>query len=319
VPIDPFLEPLLATLPSMPEEIDFRAWRQEGEAMADLLVDQLAEPGPPIKERREVSIPVEGGSIDLVIHRPEADDLLPAHLYLHGGGWVGGTAKQKFVDIVSRERAVGACCVVIAVDYRKAPEHKYPTGLNDCYAALIWVAEHATELGIRPDRITVGGASAGANLAAALTLKARDERGPHITFQLLEAPALDATLSSPSHTTNGAGYGLEETEIDRLLDYYLPSRALRDDPYVSPLLAPDLAGLPPAHIMSAEYDPVRDDGERYAQSLNDAGVPATCTLGHGHIHASPAFTKVMASARVWRDEAVAVLRQAHQTATEGSR
>ncbi len=314
MPIDPFLEPLLATLPSMPEEIDFPTWRREGDAVADSLVEQLAEPGPPIKERREITIPVAGGNIDLVIHQPDTEQPLPAHLYIHGGGWVGGSAKQKFIDIVGQERAVGAGCVVIAVDYRKAPEHKYPTGLNDCYAALIWVAEHADELGIRPDLITVGGGSAGANLSAALALKARDEGGPRIAFQLLEVPALDATLSSASHRTNGTGYGLEETEIERLVDYYLPSRTLLDDPYVSPLLAPDLAGSPPAHIMSAEYDPLRDEGERYAQRLNDAGVPATFTLGHGHIHVSPAFTKVMASARDWRDEAVAVLKLAHHPA-----
>lgn len=314
MPIDPFLEPLLATLPSMPEEIDFPSWRQESDAMADTLVDELAEPGPPIKERREVTITVDGGSIDLVIHTPACDGPLPAHLYIHGGGWVGGTAKQKFIDIVGQERAVGAGCVVIAVDYRKAPEHRFPSGLNDCYAALTWVAEHADEMGIRPDLITVGGGSAGANLAAALTLKTRDERGPQLAFQLLEVPAIDATCSSPSHHRNGIGYGLEEREIERLIDYYLPTRDLVGDPYVSPLLAPDLTGLPPAHIMSAEYDPLSDEGRRYAQALNDAGVAATFSLGHGHIHISPSFTKVMASARAWRDEAVEVLRRAHYPA-----
>ena len=157
MPLDPFLEPLLATLPSMPEDIDFPTWRQESDVMADVLVDQLAEPGPPVKHRREVTIPVEGGALDLVIHPPEGDGPLPAHIYIHGGGWVGGTAKQRFIDIVGQERAVGANCVVIAVDYRKAPEYKYPAGLNDCYAALLWVVENADELDIRPVVITVGG------------------------------------------------------------------------------------------------------------------------------------------------------------------
>jgi len=313
MPLDPFVETLLPSLAPLPEKIDFPAWRAEDEAKAPVLAEQLAQPGPTIKERRQVTIPVDGGTIDLVIHRPIADAPLPAHLYVHGGGWIGGSAKNVFTDILAQERAVGAGCVVVAVDYRKAPEHKFPAGLNDCHAALVWLAEHAHELGIQPDLITVGGGSAGANLAAALTLKARDEGGPRIAFQLLEVPCLDLTLSLPSHRANGTGYGLTTADSTRLADYYLPSRDVIGTPYVSPLLARDLSGLPPAHIMSAEYDPLRDDGERYAQRLNDAGVPATFTLGRGHLHVTPAFTKVMASARAWRDEAVAVLRQAHRS------
>ncbi|PKV95515.1 MULTISPECIES: alpha/beta hydrolase [Amycolatopsis] len=313
MPLDPFAESLLLSLEPLPEQIDFPAFRAKEAAQAAALAQQLAQPGPPIKERREVTIPVDGGTVDLVIHRPIADTRLPAHLYLHGGGWIGGSAKNPFIDILGQERAAGAGCVVIAVDYRKAPEHKYPTELNDCYAALLWTAEHAEEIGIRPDLITVGGGSAGANLAAALTLKVRDEGGPRIAFQLLEVPCVDLTGSLPSHRSNGTGYGLTTADITRLLDYYLPSPEEINAPYVSPLLAPDLSGLPPAHIMSAEYDPLRDDGEAYAQRLNDAGVPATFTLGRGHIHISPPFTKTMASARAWRDEAVAVLRQAHRS------
>lgn len=156
------------------------------------------------------------------------------HLYFHGGGWIGGSAKRSLIDILCAERAVGANCVVVAVNYRKAPEHQFPTGLNDCHAALGWIADNADKLGIRPDLITVGGSSAGANLAAALTLKIRDSGGPQIAFQLLEVPALDATRSLPSHRTHGTGYGLTESDMERLLDYYLPSREYRENPYVSP-------------------------------------------------------------------------------------
>lgn len=319
MPVDPFLEPLIANLPPFPDHVDdWDAFRAQEQAGADTLVDELTEPGPHVKECRTVTIAVDGGTIDLVIYTPVGDGRHPAHLYLHGGGWVSGTIHSPFIDITCRERAAGAGCVVIAVNYRKAPEHKFPVGLHDCHAALIWAVEHADELGIQPGRITIGGGSAGANLAAALALKARDEGGPAIAFQLLEVPALDLTGSLPSHHTHGTGYGLEQKAIKSLVDLYLRSPDQVTNPYASPLLAPDLTKLPPAHIMSAEYDPLRDDGQQYAERLNDAGVPATFTLGQGHIHISPAFTKVMASARTWRDEAIAALKRVNEQANDAT-
>ncbi|MEV7097317.1 alpha/beta hydrolase fold domain-containing protein [Amycolatopsis sp. NPDC051045] len=162
----------------------------------------------------------------------------------------------------------------------------------------------------RCDLITIGGGSAGANLAAALGLKVRDESGSRIAFQLLEVPALDLTLGQPSHQRFATGYGLTLAAAEMCVRYYLASPEEATNPYVSPLL---VSGLPPAHIMSAEYDPLRDDGERYAERLTEAGVPATFSLHHGHIHLSPGFTKVMTAARSWREEAVAVLRRANLT------
>ncbi|WP_371129023.1 alpha/beta hydrolase [Rhodococcoides fascians] len=237
-------------------------------------------------------------------------------MYLHGGGWIGGTIHSDILDIQARERCAGADCVVVLAEYRKAPEHQYPTGLNDSYAALEWIAAHADDIDVRRDVITIGGGSAGANLAAAVTLKARDECGPAIAMQLLEAPALDLTLRSPSMERFGTGYGLTAETVEKLLDYYLSSRDLSTHPYVSPLLAPDLSNLPPAHIMSSEYDPIRDDGERYAERLAEAGVSATFTEQEGHIHISSAFTKVMASAREWRSEVIGVLRSVHEAALD---
>jgi acetyl esterase len=313
MPLDPFLEPLLQTLPPMAEEVDdFPAHRAQEEAATAAYAEQLAEPGPRVDGVSEVSIPLDGAAIDVRIYRPAGVGPHPAHLYVHGGGFTTWTIRNKFVDITCRERCAGAQCVVVSVDYRKAPEHKFPIGLNDVYAAVLWVGEHAAQLDIRPDLITIGGGSAGANLAAAVALKVRDEGGPKLTFQLLEAPPLDLTLSLPSYQTLGTGYGLTLGGIEANVRYYLSAPEEATNPYVSPLLAPDLSGLPPAHIMAGEYDPLRDDGEEYAKRLNKARVPATFSLQLGHIHVSPALTKVMAISRQWRAELIDQLRRAHE-------
>jgi acetyl esterase len=311
MPIDPYLRPLIAHLSEFHGDIDYATYRQVDNKQSNDLFARVGEPGPEVKERHEVTILVAGGTIDLYIYQPFEPGPHPAHLFMHGGGWVLGTIRQAIVDAACRERCVGAHCVVVAVDYRKAPEHKFPTGLNDCYTALRWLADHAEELGVCPELITVGGQSAGGNLAAALTLKVRDEGGPPIAFQLLDIPVLDLMLSQPSVTELASGYGLTLRSLEKMRRDYLNSLDDAANPYASPLLAPDLSGLPPTHITTAEYDPLRDEGAAYAQRLAEAGVPVTHTLHPGHIHGSSGFTKVMPSARVWRDEVIAVLRHAH--------
>ena len=314
MPIDPFLEPLLASLTPFPDAVeDWNAFRRAELEGVDALTSQVAQPGPKVREKTTVTIPVDDGDITLNVFQPLSEGPHPVHLYFHGGGWIGGSIHTDIVDITGQERAAGADCVVVNVEYRKAPEHPFPTGLNDCYAALLWVSEHAAELGVQTDAITVGGGSAGANLAAALTVKVRQEGGPALAFQLLEVPALDLSLQSPSVQRNRSGYGLDLHTLQTILPLYLSTPHTQvTDPYVSPLLAPDLSGLPPAHIMTAEYDPLCDDGERYATRLNEAGVRATLTVGLGHIHGSSAYTKVMASARAWRDEVVNVLAEVNK-------
>lgn len=315
MPVDPFLEPLLPTLPPMPAQIDdWDAYRAQGREGSDAMTEQLTEPGPEVAEVRTVALPVPGGAIDLRVYIPDGDGPHPVHVFLHGGGWVAGSVHDKYIDIVGRERAVGASCVVVTVDYRKAPEHRFPTGLEDAQAAVEWVVRMAADLHVRPDLLTVGGQSAGANLAACLALKLRDEGGPRMALQLLEVPALDLTLSLPSHETYGSGYGLDLAVVRRLGPLYLADPGQAANPYVSPLLAPDLSGLPPAYVMSAEYDMLRDDGERYVERLREAGVPATFSLQPGHVHFSAALTKVMPAARAWRDEAIGVLRAVHRGA-----
>jgi len=312
VPIDPILTAFLP-VPAAPADLDFVAMREQEDVIGPPMAEQLCEPGPEVAERRVLAIPVADGSIDIAIYRPSLTENLPAHIYIHGGGWVAGSGLSIFTEIVARERAVGAHCVVIAVNYRKAPEHPFPTPLLDCQAALQWVVDHAAEIGVDPSIVTVGGGSAGANLAAALTLKVRDENGPAIAFQLLEVPAVDLTLSLPSHSDAdlGSQYALHRTTLEQVVTAYMGENGDPSHPYASPLLAPDLSGLPPAYIMSSEFDVLRDDGAAFAQKLRDAGVPVVYSLQHGHAHNSSAFTKILPAARDWREEALAALRAAN--------
>lgn len=320
VPVDPFLVPLLADAPALTDDVtDWDAQRRWGAAVADALVRRYTEPGPDVAECRDLAVPLgDNEFLDVRVYRPEADKALPAHLYLHGGGWVGGSVRDAYVDIVCRERCVGARCVVVSVGYRKAPEHRFPTAIDDALAALRWTVSHAEELGVLPDVVTVGGTSSGANLAAALALRVRDEGGPCLAFQLLEVPPLDLTFGLPSHDAFGRGYGLELEELRRLAAHYLVTAEQATDPYASPLHAPDLAGLPPTHLIAAEYDLLRDDALRYAERLTGSGVPATYSVQRGHVHFSAACTAVMPSARAWRDEAVDVLRRAHENGIAGT-
>lgn len=311
MPVDPYLVPLLAQLPEIPEEVDWATHRPRANREGDELFAVVGQPGPDVAERREVTIPVSGGTVDLFVYRPSNDGEYPVHLFLHGGAFSMGSVRMGVIDTACRERCVDSGCVVVAVDYRKAPEHRFPTGLDDCCAALRWVVDHADTFGARADLLTVGGQSAGGNLAAALTLKVRDEGGPPIAFQLLEIPVLDLTFGQPSVVEFATGYGLTLRTLERMRRDYLATPGQATHPYASPLLAPDLSGLPPAHIMTAEYDPLRDEGAVYARRLVEAGVIATYAMHSGHIHGSGAFTQVMERARGWRAEVITTLRREH--------
>jgi acetyl esterase len=272
---------------------------------------EIGEPGPEVLERRLVALPVPGGTIEALVYVPPGPGPHPAHLFVHGGGWGLGSIHHAIVDATCRERCVGAGCVVASVGYRKAPEHKFPVPLDDAFAALRWLVEHADALDVRRDLVTIGGQSAGGNLAAAVALKARDEGGPALAFQLLEIPALDLTFSGGSVAAYATGYGLTARAMEQFRDAYVRGPEDVTHPYASPLLAPDLTGLPPAHVMVAEFDVLRDEGEAYARRLIEAGVPATLAMHAGHVHGSGSYTAVMASARLWRDELIATLRAVH--------
>lgn len=255
-------------------------------------------------------VPVVNGEIVVRVYRPAAArDSLPAHLYLHGGSfWLGSVADY---DPICRWYAAEVGCAVVSVDYRLAPEHPYPTGLEDAYAALTWVVEHAAEIGVDPQRISVGGFSAGGGLAAALTLVARDRSGPKIIFQSLESPILDLTLSTDSMRQLASGYGLTRDSLVEAYAFYLGTNGRAEDSYASPLLAEDLTALPPAYVLTCECDPLRDEGEEYADRLAAAGVPVELHRVAGHVHGSIYLTRALPSARRAVRRTAAALRSAY--------
>ncbi|HLY08196.1 MAG TPA: alpha/beta hydrolase [Planctomycetota bacterium] len=225
------------------------------------------------------------GAFRIRIYRPEGTGPFPALLYLHGGGWVLGDLESH--DDVCRSLAHRTPCVVVSVDYRRAPEVKSPVPLDDCETALRWAAEHASELGMDPARLAVGGDSAGAHLAAGLAIRIRDNGGPKIAFQMLIYPVTDRSVGTESYRQFATGYGLTRANMQWFWDCYLTATAEREHPEVSPLRAPSLKGLPPAFVLTAGNDVLRDEGEAYAKRLHEEGVPVACvrfrTMNHGFI------------------------------------
>ena len=225
----------------------------------------------------------EGSMLPIRIYVPQGQEPYGVCLYFHGGGWVLNNLDTH--DDLVRRLAAHSGCVFINVDYRLAPEHKFPAAIEDAYAALTWVYSHAAQFGWDPRRIAVAGDSAGANLAAVACLMSRDRNGPPIAFQALIYPITDCDFERPSYRENSEGYFLTRREMIWFWDQYVVSEAQRREPYASPLLAPSLKGLPPASIITAEYDPLRDEGEAYAAALRAAGVEVALHRYEGMIHA----------------------------------
>jgi acetyl esterase len=262
-------------------------------------------------------VPVDGGEIIVRAYRPSNQAPLPGHVELHGGGWWLGSIDEHVNDAICRYRCVHAYCVVFAVEYRLAPEHPFPTPVHDAYAALTWIVSRAAELGVDADRMSIGGTSAGGNLAAAVTLLARDTAGPALQLQLLEVPALDLTgdrMRAAFATEELAPLADHIPDFETPLLHYLPNPADALTPLASPVRADDLSGLPPARIMTAEYDPLREEGEWYGRRLAAAGVPVTVTRHAGAIHGTSFLTRVWEPAQQWQREAAAAIRHAHDRA-----
>ncbi|HLQ04574.1 MAG TPA: alpha/beta hydrolase, partial [Verrucomicrobiae bacterium] len=237
---------------------------------------------------------VNAGHIPARLYRPSAGTL-PLLVYFHGGGWVVGSVKTS--DNYCRALANASGCAVLSVDYCLAPEHEYPHAADDAYAATRWAAEHASELGVDPGRLAVGGSSAGGNLAAVASLMARERTGPRIALQLLHVPVMDHDFETASYRENATGRGLTRAAMQWFWGHYAPDVARRDEPYASPLGAKDLRWLPPAILVAAECDPLRDEGRAYAHRLRGDGV-AVATLEYpGMVHSFMSWSAVVATAR----------------------
>ena len=257
-------------------------------------------------------LPVAGGEITVRAYSPGGPGPHPALVYYHGGGWVIGDLYTH--DGLCRSLTNAARCAVLSVDYRLAPESKYPVPAEDSYAALRWVVANAARLGIDPRRVAVGGDSAGGNLATVVALMARERGGPALVHQVLIYPVTDHDLTTPSYVENATGYVLTREGMRWFWSHYLARESQGREPYASPLRAPRLAGLPSALVITAEYDPLRDEGEVYAARLRDAGVPVTITRYAGMFHGFIRMTRILDKARTALDEIAGSLQKAFAAA-----
>jgi len=265
-------------------------------------VDDVAR----IEDRK---IPGPGGEIPLRIFTPKGGKPVGAIVFLHGGGWVIGGISSH--DNVCRAFANGSGCLVVAVDYRLAPEHKFPAAADDSYAATKWVAENAASLGYPAGKLAVVGDSAGGNLTAVVTLMARDHGGPKIAYQMLIYPALDAAMEAPSQKEFfDDGYFLSGADMVWFWDTYLRSKEDADNPYASPSRAASLAGLPPAMVITVGIDPLRDEGEIYAARLIEAGVPTVAVRYEYMIHAVFNMAPIVDMGKTMTMQAAAAVREA---------
>jgi len=257
--------------------------------------DALCSGGPGLHAVEDVRIPVDGAVVPGRVYRPGAGASPCTMVYFHGGGWV--TGDLAYSDELCRHLAYDTGCVVVSVGYRLAPEHPFPTPFTDAYAALVWAADAVAVGG----PLAVGGDSAGGNLAAACTLRARDHGGPEMMFQLLIYPVTDHDFARPSYEREADAFPVGAAAMRWFWDHYVPEPAARDDPSVSPLRAVSLAGLPPAHVVLAGHDPLHDEGAAYAERLHEAGVEVSTRdhpgLGHGFFRLTGAVAAARAAMR----------------------
>jgi acetyl esterase len=262
---------------------------------------------PPVAEVRELG----DGPVPLRLYRPAgsaAGERLPGLVYFHGGGWTIGDLDTH--DVLCRQLANAGGCAVVAVDYRMGPEQRFPAAVDDCIAATRHVRERAASLAIDADRLAVGGDSAGGNLATVVCLALRDAQLPRPAFQLLIYPATDMNAVAPSHHANGQGYLLTADTIGYFRAQYIGDAAQWNDWRASPLLAADLSHLPPALVVTAGFDPLRDEGRQYADALSAAGVPTQYLCFERQIHGFITMGRVIDEAHTAVDVCGAALRRA---------
>jgi len=279
----------------------------------ELILGMVALAGEPesIARVENRTVPGPAGEIPVRIYTPVGTAPFPVLVYFHGGGWVIGNLDTH--DGICRSLANRVGCLVVSVDYRLAPEHTFPAAPEDCYAATRWLAEHAGSLGGDKGRIAVGGDSAGGNLAAVGALMARDRGGPKLAFQLLVYPVTDADFETRSYRENAEGYFLTRADMVWFWNHYAPRQEDRRNPYAAPLRAASLRGLPPALVITAEFDPLCDDGNAYAARLREDGVPVRLSRQDGLIHGFFQMGAVIDRGRASVDEAARALKDAFAT------
>ncbi|MFN5454524.1 alpha/beta hydrolase [Bradyrhizobium sp.] len=313
----------------MPVQLDadaaavYKAFQEAGRPAYETLTPQeardyylaarvVSNPEPPeLADVKELSIPAPHGAIPARLYRPKTirhnGGLAPALVFFHGGGWVIGNLDSH--DVVCRALAHEGELIVVSIDYRLAPEHKFPAAVDDAVAATRWVADQAASLGIDDTRLSVGGDSAGGNLAAVVALSARDGQGPKLSGQVLIYPATDFSMNHPSHSEPETSVLLTHSVIRWFRDHYLNSAADIHDWRASPAKAETLAGLPPAYVLTAGADPLRDEGDDYARRLREAGVPVTHRTHPGQFHGFYTLGKLLDQANVAARDIGAWLKQ----------
>jgi len=291
------------------------------EQLSDLPYDQLRavtlemsrqQVGDPVAEVRDLVVAGPAGEIPVRLYRPAGSapsDTLGVLVWFHGGGWVIGSVEGS--DGTCRSLANRSGAAVVSVEYRLAPEHRFPAAVEDCWAATGWVADHAGQLGVDPSRVAVGGDSAGGNLAAVVALMARDAGGPALAHQVLVYPAVDARMGTASIVENAEGYLLTRADMAWFYDHYLGGRTdAVADWRLSPILHERHDGLPAAIVITAGYDPLRDEGEAYAEKLRQAGVAVRHTRYDGEIHGFFGMLGQIDAAEQANDEVAAALTDA---------
>jgi acetyl esterase len=295
-------------MPLQPEIIEFLAaalasggpevWEAPIAKIRELRMNRVALAGipEPIYEIEHRYIAGPSSDLPIRIYRPQWHAPLPAMVYFHGGGWVLNTLDM--FDQCLRSMANKGQFIIVAVNYQKAPEHPFPIPFDDCYATTKWVFENAQSLGIDPTQIGVGGDSAGGNLAAAVALKARDTKDFSLAFQLLLYPCNDYEMKYPSAIQNAQGFGLSTRAMKWFWDEYLQHPVDKQNPYAVPAVAGNFSNLPPAIIATAEYDPLLDDGDQYADLMREAGVPVIYREYSGMIHGFVNLGSITAEAEI---------------------
>jgi len=275
---------------------------------AHAAVAAMQGPPEPVAGVEDRNLAGPGADLPVRIYMPFGKGPFPVLMYFHGGGWVIGDIESS--DGLSRSLANASGCIVVSVDYRLAPEHPFPAAADDAYFATLWAATNASSFGGDPSRIAVCGDSAGGNLAAVVAQIARDRLKPEICFQLLIYPVTDAACNTPSYSENAEGYFLTRDAMQWFWNHYVQNDADRNHPHASPLRASNFAGLPAALVITAEFDPLRDEGERYAERMRAAGTPVHLTRYDGMIHGFFAMSAIIDKGRTAIQQSAAALRTA---------